>query len=138
MTSEKALIIYFSVSGNTKRAAEKLQQQTGADIYRLQPATPYPDDYDGVIAVGEKEKDNNIHPAIKGKLPNLAQYSKVYIGYPIWWQRPPMLIDSLFDQCDLTGKQIVAFATSAETPLADTLSEIKKLATAAGATLVPA
>ncbi|MFD0897840.1 flavodoxin [Loigolactobacillus binensis] len=136
MNNEKILIIYFSLSGNTARVAKKLQKQLHADIYRLQPTTPYPDDYEGLVAVGEREKDQAIHPQIAGQLPDLAQYTEVYIGYPIWWSRPPMIIHSLFDQYDLTGKKIIPFATSASTPLADTLAEMSALAKSARATLI--
>ncbi|MBL3531947.1 hypothetical protein JMJ99_11250 [Companilactobacillus zhachilii] len=42
----KKLIIYFSLSNNTKRAAEKIQAITNAEIVRLEPVTPYPSGYD--------------------------------------------------------------------------------------------
>lgn len=37
----KVLVAYFSASGNTKVAAEKIQKAAGADIYEIQPAKPY-------------------------------------------------------------------------------------------------
>lgn len=39
------LIIYFSLSNNTKRAALAVQKITGADIVRIEPKTPYPAEY---------------------------------------------------------------------------------------------
>ncbi|MDV7718925.1 hypothetical protein GA840_03550 [Pediococcus ethanolidurans] len=136
MTAKRSLIIYFSVSGNTKKAAEKLQQKVGADIFQLQPAVPYPTSYDGLVSAGQNEKDHQIHPKLGNPLPNLSKYSKIYVGYPTWWSQPPMIIHSLFEQVDFTGKEIVAFSTSASTPLADTIDVIEKLAKKNGATLV--
>ena len=37
----KVLVAYFSASGNTKVAAEKIQKAAGADIYEIQPSKPY-------------------------------------------------------------------------------------------------
>lgn len=134
--SKKSLIIYFTLSGNTQAAAQQLQQEIAADLYRLQPSEPYSANYDEIVARGEQEKDQGIEPAIAGALPDLAQYDRIYIGYPIWWSRPPMIIHSLFAQADFSGKQVTPFATSASTPLSATLSEMSKLIQAAGATLI--
>jgi flavodoxin len=136
IADEGSLIIYFSLTGNTKSAAEKLQKKTGAAIYQLQPEKPYPTDYNGIVAACEKEKDNQIHPKLGGNLPDFNQYSKIYVGYPTWWSQPPMIIHSLFEQGNFTGKEVVAFSTSASTPLADTVDVIQKLAKENGATFV--
>lgn len=37
----KKLVAYFSATGTTKRAAEKLAERTGADLYEIVPAQPY-------------------------------------------------------------------------------------------------
>lgn len=42
LSGKKVLIAYFSWSGNTKAAAEKIQGLTGGDIYRIEAADPYP------------------------------------------------------------------------------------------------
>ncbi|WP_412990154.1 flavodoxin [Pediococcus siamensis] len=135
MNQGKALIIYFSLTGNTRRAAEKLQKKTGADLYQLQPATPYPSDYDGIVAAGEYEKDHHIHPRLGGKLPELASYDKIYVGYPTWWAQPPMIIHSLFEVLSFQDKVVVPFSTSVSTPLSETISVIEKLVQKSGGTL---
>lgn len=42
----KELVVYFSWSGNTQSIATEIQNQTGADVFRLMPVEPYTDDYD--------------------------------------------------------------------------------------------
>ena len=37
----KLLVAYFSASGITARAAEKLAKAAGADLYEIKPAIPY-------------------------------------------------------------------------------------------------
>lgn len=54
---QKALVLYFSWSGNTKRAAQQVQRLSGADIEEIQPVVPYSSDYQaaGKRAEGVKE-----------------------------------------------------------------------------------
>lgn len=60
------LIAYFSWGGNTQALAEEIQRQTGADMFRIEPVTPYSTDY-STVAYGTSvdERDNNARPAIK-------------------------------------------------------------------------
>ena len=45
---KKLLIVYYSWSnGNTKRIAERLRQETGADIMRIETVMPYAGDWCG-------------------------------------------------------------------------------------------
>ena len=37
----KTLVAYFSASGTTQRAADKLAKAAGADLYEIRPAVPY-------------------------------------------------------------------------------------------------
>ena len=37
----KALVAYFSASGNTEAAAKKIQEAAGADLYKIEPEKPY-------------------------------------------------------------------------------------------------
>ena len=37
----KKLIAYFSASGTTKKAAERLAKATGADLFEIKPKVPY-------------------------------------------------------------------------------------------------
>ena len=40
---ENILIAYFSWSGNTERMARMIAEQTGGDLFQIEPATPYTD-----------------------------------------------------------------------------------------------
>lgn len=131
--SNNALIIYFSMSGTTKAAAQQIQHDTGADIVRLQRAKPYPKGYDNYERVADRERRHNIHPAIKHDIPDLNQYNTVLIGFPTWWQQPPMVIHSLFDAYDFQGKTIIPFTTSMSTPMEDSMPTMRRLAKNAGA-----
>lgn len=111
----KTLIVYFSwsSSGNTQKMAELIKQQTGADILRIEPATPYTTDYDEVGKIAKVERDENARPQIANLPSSLKQYDKILIGYPIWWHTAPMIIGTFLENYDLTGVDIYPFAQSA-------------------------
>lgn len=134
-SNNRTLIIYFSMSGTTKNAAEQIQRYTGADIVRLQRAKPYPKGYDNYARVADRERKRNIHPAIKHNIPNLDRYDTVLIGFPTWWQQPPMVIHSLFDTYNFQGKTIIPFTTSMSTPMKNSMPTMRQLARNDGATI---
>ena len=37
----KKLVAYFSASGTTKKAAERLARAAGADLFEIKPVEPY-------------------------------------------------------------------------------------------------
>lgn len=131
----RALIIYFSMTGNTKRAAKQIQRYTGADIVRLRRAQPYPKGYDNYARVADRERRQNIHPAIKQNIPDLNRYDTVLIGFPTWWQQPPMVIHTLFDDYNFSGKTIIPFTTSMSTPMSASMPTMRRLGQADGATV---
>ena len=50
----KKLVVYYSWSnGNTKRIAEKLAEELGADIRRIDTVEPYKGSYDAVVDQGQ-------------------------------------------------------------------------------------
>lgn len=109
----KNLVLYFSVYGTAKAVAEEIAKQTGADIQEIVPVLPYDSNranYNALAAYAKKEHDENMRPAIKNEI-NIADYDNIFIGYPMWWYTFPMIIYTLFDEYDFSGKTIIPFNT---------------------------
>lgn len=51
--SSSSLIIYFSKTGNTARAARQIQKETGGKLLRITPKKAYPNDYDATTRVAQ-------------------------------------------------------------------------------------
>ena len=81
-TAATGLVVYFSWSGNTESVALEIQNQSGADTFRLVPAEPYTDDYDALLDIAQEEQRNGARPAISGSIENFDSYEVVYLGYP--------------------------------------------------------
>ena len=81
---QKELVVYFSWSGNTENVANSIAARTGADIFKIVPAEPYIDDYDELLDIATKEKQDGARPEITDIIENFEQYDVVYVGYPNW------------------------------------------------------
>ena len=87
--SKKILVAYFSASGMTAKAAWKLSEAAGADLYEIKPKVPYSSadlDWTNKKSRSSVEMSDPIfRPEIAGKLECMDQYDLVFVGFPIWW-----------------------------------------------------
>ena len=127
----KSLIIYFSITGNTKRVAQQMARKIGADLYQIDVENPYTSkDLDWIIPncrANVEQKDSASRPAYHGKLPDISQYDTVIFGHPIWWGIPPRIIYTVIEALDLTGKKVASFATSGGSTYSDAQIEMDNL-----------
>lgn len=130
MTEEEAnstVVIGGEVLGNTEYMAYVIKDTLGADSFRIEPQIPYPTDHQTLVDLALEEQSQNSRPAIAGQIENLDEYDTVFIGYPIWWSDMPMILYSLFEEYDFSGKTIVPFSTHGGSSFAGTPDTIAKL-----------
>ena len=65
-------------------------------------------------------------PALRSQPKNLATYDTIYIGFPIWWNLAPRIINSFIEKGDFTGKILIPFATSGGSRISNAEQELKK------------
>lgn len=126
----KDLVVYFSAQGHTQAVAEEIARVTGADILRIEAAEPYAanpyDDSDRI----QNEAYNDRRPGV-ASLPDaeiIAQYDRLFVGSPIWWHQPAMVVCTFLEAYDLNGKVIVPFFTyGATTYLNESMQKIYKV-----------
>ena len=116
-SNHKILVAYFSATGTTARAAQKVAHATGGELYAITPAQPYTDAdlnwNDKQSRSSVEMNDPKARPAIKSQKGKIADYDVVFIGYPIWWHTAPMIIGTFLESYDLTGIDIYPFTQSA-------------------------
>jgi flavodoxin len=115
------------ILGSTQYVAQLIQKQTGGDLFRIETVTSYPRQHDALLQYAEQEQKNGVHPDMKTKIQNLSDYDTIFVGYPIWWYKMPMVLYSFFEQYDFSGKTIIPFTTHGGSRFADSLSEIQRL-----------
>lgn len=90
----------WSWSGNTLKVAERVSELSGAEIYRIEAADPYPEDYDATADRAKQEQDEGTYPAIANPIADWDDYDTVFIGYPIWWYQLPMIVQGFVKDHD--------------------------------------
>lgn len=125
----KALVAYFSASGVTKVAAEKLAQAAGADVFEIVPEELYTaadlNWMDKKSRSSVEMADLSSRPAVKSVVDDMNKYDIIFVGFPVWWGREPSVVDTFLEAYDLTGKTIAPFATSGGSPIDGSVKNIK-------------
>ncbi len=111
MSETKVLIAYFSWSGNTKAAAEKIQKYTEGVLFELQPSKAYPTDYASCLERAKAECADGVQAELVALPENLEQYDVIFVGSPTWYGviAPPAL--TFFANPVLKGKTVIPFFT---------------------------
>ncbi len=126
---KKILVAYFSASGVTAKAAEKLAEAADADLYEIKPEIPYTSEdlnwMDQKSRSTVEMHDSSSRPAIAGKVDDMAKYDVVFVGFPIWWYVAPTIINTFLESYDFSGKTIVPFATSGGSGMGETNSRLQ-------------
>ncbi|MFZ1871770.1 MAG: flavodoxin [Chania sp.] len=115
------------ILGSTQYVAQIIQKETGGDLFRIETVKPYPRQHEPLLKYAEQEVKDGVRPELKEKIPNLADYDQVFVGYPIWWYKMPMVMYSFFEQHDFSGKTLIPFTTHGGSRFSDSLREIKRL-----------
>lgn len=122
--TNETLVAYFSYSGNTEEVAQQIADYTGGTLAQIERATPYTD----VNEEGEEELNSNARPEITVNVDDIENYNTIFVGYPIWWDEAPMVIDTFLESYDFSGKTIVPFCTSASDSIDNSLHIFGELA----------
>ena len=117
------LVIFFSRTGeqynvgvidkgNTAIVAEMIAEEIGAETFEVLPEGDYyPYTYDELTDVAKKEQNEKARPAYQGELPDLSSYETIFIGAPVWWGDWPMIMYTVFENNDFSGKTLIPFST---------------------------
>lgn len=145
MDAGKSIVVFFSHAGenysvgnvkegNTKLVADAISEHTGADRLEIVCAKDYNMGYNDLCDLAQKEQQQGELPgytlllngkALEGKA-DLAGYTTVYIGGPIWWGTYPQVMFSFFKDYDLNGKTIMPFSTHEGSGLGSVVEDLKK------------
>ncbi|MGI6216489.1 MAG: flavodoxin [Coriobacteriales bacterium] len=145
----KNLIVYFSRTGenywngsiknidkgNTERVAEFVQQAVGGDLFEIEPANPYAEDYYECIDKAKAELKANARPEIKNYVDSIDEYDTIFLGYPNWWGTAPMCVFTFLEHYDFTDKRIVPFCTNEGSGMGKSEADLRRACE--GATVEP-
>ena len=107
----KPLVLYYSLTSNTKQVATEIATRLNADIEEITLVEPYDTAFQATIERCKADREKGILPEIKPLKSNIADYDWIFIGYPIWFGTYAPPIASLLEKVDLSDKWVVPFCT---------------------------
>ena len=114
---KKMLVVYYSWSnGNTKRIAEKLADEAGADLARIETVTPYQGSYNDVVSQGHREVQKGYMPEIKPLNADIDDYDVIAVGTPTWWYTMAPAVHTFLHSQNWKGKTVIPFMTNGGWP----------------------
>lgn len=126
---KNSLVAYFSATGVTASMAKSLADAIGADIYEIKPEQPYTaadlDWQQSTSRSSVEMKNLSFRPVIVNDDAHIAQYDRIFLGFPIWWYIAPTIVNTFLEQYDFSGKLIIPFATSGMSGMGQTNSHLQ-------------
>ena len=105
----KSLVVYYSLTGKTKLAAQAIAEALNAPLVEIQEKRPIPMPF--VYLSGSFAAFTNRGRKINPIDVDLKQYDRVFIGSPIWASRPTPAINSFIYQSNFEGRTVIPFFT---------------------------
>lgn len=128
---KKVLVAYFSCTGNTEKMAKTIAQSVQADLYQILPQQPYTDAdlnwRDSTSRTSVEMNNPKSRPQLADKNAEIEAYEVIFIGYPIWWDTCPRLINTFMESYNFSGKTVIPFATSGSSTISNSEKSLKSL-----------
>lgn len=127
------LVVYFSATGNTEAVAKDIVDDTGADVFVIEPQQAYSEadlDYrDSDSRVSKEHDDLALRDIalVQATPDNWDEYQTIVIGYPIWWGEAAWPVSSFVKANDFAGKIVIPFCTSASSGLGKSAENLADL-----------
>ena len=109
----KAVIVYFSLDGNTDYAAKRIAEQTGAELLRLKPVKDYPESKAIKMILGGKSAIFGEKPKLKPYEFSSADYDLIIIGSPVWAGRLAPPVKTFLSKNNISGSTVACFSCHA-------------------------
>jgi len=91
----KAAVVYYSFGGSTKREAERIAAEQGADLYRVREARNR--SLLGAFIPGGLQAMKRKKPEILPAAFDLSAYDRIYLGCPVWAAHPAPAFNAMLD-----------------------------------------
>lgn len=106
----KTLIIYYSLTGNTKDIALKIQSLTDGTLYEIKPKEEIKQGA-SLYLTSKKQISSGDYPEIVNNFPDAREYDTIFVGSPIWWYTAAPVVLEFLKEFDFQNKNVVPFST---------------------------
>ena len=78
------LVVYYSLSGNTKQIADNIADKTDAAMFEIKTTAEIEQGPKFYLDI-KKQLKNKKYPSIEEKMPDFQEYDTIFVGFPVWW-----------------------------------------------------
>lgn len=125
---ERILIAYYSQSGHTEAVAKAIQQETGGDLYRIRTNISYPKNAPAMQSQVKAEYNEGLRPPLAEPMLDMSRYDVVFLGFPNWYNAPPVGVFTFLEGTDWKGKTVVPFVTYGLSGWGSSIDDIREAA----------
>ena len=137
----KLLIAYFSRAGfnyvsgkienlavgNTEIVAKKIAALTKGDVFKIERAVPYSEDYVSCTKEAAAELKANARPELAKNLTSIDQYDIIILAYPNYCGTMPMPVWTFLDSFDFSGKCFLPLCTHEGSGMGNSEKDLARL-----------
>lgn len=127
------LVAYYSATGNTKKVAEDIASDLGADLFEITPIKPYTaeeldwtDDSSRVNVEHDDPSQQDVE-LVQETPEGFDAYATVFVGYPIWWGGAAWPVERFVTGNDFAGKTVYPFCTSGSSGIGSSATDLAEL-----------
>ena len=126
----KVLVCYFSASGVTRKVASNIANSIEGDLFEIEPVDIYTaEDLDWTNKESRSSREmanRSYRPELKNKVNNFNDYEKIVIGFPVWWDVAPTIINTFIESHDFSKKQVYVFVTSGSSSVNGSITDLRR------------
>ena len=108
----RRLVVYYSLSGNTEEAAQKIAEKLDAELLKLDTVKTMPKSFAAQILVGGGQVMMNYIPELKPIDKDISLYDEIILGSPIWNSKGVPAINAFLKDENAAGKVTSLFFLS--------------------------
>ena len=123
----KSVVVFYSLDGGTRKAAEKIAERLQADIVELHPEKRIPSKGFFKYMIGGMQVKSGKKPALKPYNFQKEAYDLVILGTPIWASGCTPAMNTFLSENDISDRKIAVLTSSAGGDGAQCLETMKKM-----------
>jgi len=126
----KVLVCYFSASGVTRKVASNIANSIEGDLFEIEPVDIYTaEDLDWTNKESRSSREmanRSYRPELKNKVNNFNDYEKIVIGFPVWWDVAPTIVNTFIESHDFSKKEVYIFVTSGSSSVNGSITDLRR------------
>lgn len=122
----KTVVVYYSLEGGTKRYAEIMAKELGADLISLIPEKEVPKSSFRKYLWGGKSVIFKERPKLMNGTLDVSKYDLILLGTPIWAGTFTAPMNTFIHDTKIHGKKVALFACHAGGGVGKCFSSIKE------------